>query len=108
MSGGLIVGTQHRVGWLHRVLTVRPLIEAGRLSYGMYVYHLILYRAIVAIKRHYTASAGRPPSNIVETFLYFAFAVFLVTGIAELSFRFIETPFLRLKRFFPSPAAPVS
>jgi len=107
MSGGLIVATQHRIGWLHRILTVRPLILAGRISYGMYVYHLFLYRLIESLRRH-TTSAGQPCSSVLVALLYIAFAILIVAGIAELSFLFIETPFLRLKRFFPSPAAPVS
>jgi peptidoglycan/LPS O-acetylase OafA/YrhL len=108
MSGGLIVATQHRVGWLHRVLTIRPLVVAGRLSYGMYVYHLLVYAILALLRRAFIAPTGQPASNIVGAVLYIALAILVVTGVAELSFRFIETPFLRLKRFFPSPAAPVA
>jgi peptidoglycan/LPS O-acetylase OafA/YrhL len=105
MSGGLIVATQHRVAWLHRVLTIRPLLIAGRLSYGMYVYHLAIFQLIVSFRHHLP---GIQEHNTVPwALLYIALAILIVTGVAELSFRFIETPFLRLKRFFPSPAAPV-
>jgi peptidoglycan/LPS O-acetylase OafA/YrhL len=105
MSGGLIVATQHRVEWLHRVLTIRPLLMAGRLSYGMYVYHLVVYRLIVSFRHHLPGI--REHNTVPWALLYIALAILSVTGVAELSFRFIETPFLRLKRFFPSPAAPV-
>jgi peptidoglycan/LPS O-acetylase OafA/YrhL len=108
MSAGLIAATQHHVGWLHRVLTIRPLVVAGRLSYGMYVYHLLVYAILALLRRTFIAPAGEPASNIVGAVSYIALAILLVTGVAELSFRFIETPFLRFKRFFPSPAAPVS
>jgi peptidoglycan/LPS O-acetylase OafA/YrhL len=108
MSGGLIAATQHPVSWLHRVLTVRPLLVAGRLSYGMYIYHLLIYRILVHLRHHLFAPSTGPTSNVLEAMLYLALAVLVVTGLAELSFRFIETPFLRLKRFFPSPAARVS
>jgi peptidoglycan/LPS O-acetylase OafA/YrhL len=108
MSGGLIAATQHHVGWLHRVLTIRPLVVAGRLSYGMYVYHLLVYAILSLLRRAFIAPEGEPAFNIVGAVSYIALAILLVTGVAELSFRFIETPFLRFKRFFPSPAAPIS
>jgi peptidoglycan/LPS O-acetylase OafA/YrhL len=105
MSGGLIAATQHHVAWLRRILTIRPLLVAGRLSYGMYVYHLLVYAIFGWLRSHFT---DRPASNIVVAILYIALAILLVTGVAELSYRFIEAPFLRLKRFFPAPPAPVS
>jgi peptidoglycan/LPS O-acetylase OafA/YrhL len=105
MSGGLIVATQHRVEWLHRFLTMRPLLVAGRLSYGMYVYHLAIYVLIAACRRN-LLHTGLPASSILSV-IWIAVAILLVTGVAQLSFQYIEAPFLRLKRFFPSPAAPV-
>ena len=108
MSGGLIVASQHRIEWLHRVLTARPLVHAGRLSYGMYVYHLMVYELITLARWRLGIGEAGPHSSLVRAIVYIAMSVLLVAGVAELSFRFIETPFLRLKRFFPSPAALVS
>jgi peptidoglycan/LPS O-acetylase OafA/YrhL len=67
-----------------------------------------VYAILALLRRAFIAPTGQPASNIVGAVLYIALAILVVTGVAELSFRFIETPFLRLKRFFPSPAAPVS
>ncbi|HEV2646174.1 MAG TPA: acyltransferase [Acidobacteriaceae bacterium] len=106
MSGGLIAASQHRIGWLHRILTVRPLVIAGRLSYGMYIYHLTIYQLIVSFRRRFIIPQGLANTNILVCLAWIAFAILVVTGVAELSFRFVEAPFLRLKRFFPSPAAP--
>jgi peptidoglycan/LPS O-acetylase OafA/YrhL len=105
MSGGLIAATQHRIAWLHRMLTIRPLLVAGRLSYGMYVYHLSIYAFVVWFRRSFIDPDLH--RSMVASAVYISVAILLVTGVAELSFRFIETPFLRLKRYFPSPAAPV-
>jgi peptidoglycan/LPS O-acetylase OafA/YrhL len=106
MSGGLIVATQHRIKWLDRILTIRPLLVLGRLSYGMYVYHLSVYLFIASVRQRYLGAER--PSTIFGAVITIGLAILLVTGVAELSFRFIETPFLRLKRYFPSPSAPVT
>jgi peptidoglycan/LPS O-acetylase OafA/YrhL len=78
---------------LARALDLGPLRGAGRISYGLYVWHLPIFAAFGWI-------AGLPLSFVV----------------AVLSFRFIETPFLRLKdrrrrervpaRVAMAPAAP--
>ncbi|HEY4379468.1 MAG TPA: acyltransferase [Acidobacteriaceae bacterium] len=104
MSGGLIAATQHRVKWLHRVLTIRPLLVLGRLSYGMYVYHLTIYMLIISFQ---PLSKYKASTSIISPLIWIACSILLVTGVAELSFQCVETPFLKLKRFFPSPAAPV-
>jgi peptidoglycan/LPS O-acetylase OafA/YrhL len=105
MSGGLIVATQHRVEWLHRFLTIRPLLVAGRLSYGMYVYHLSIYLSLSSLRHRFHHS--ELPARSFMSPIWIALAILLIMGLAELSFRYFETPFLRLKRFFPSPTAPV-
>jgi len=66
----------------------------GMISYGIYLYHMpvpFVYRSIAA---KYFPSFHMAP----WTFMVFCFA--LTIGIAALSYRYIETPFLRLKRYF--------
>lgn len=105
MSAGLIAAIESRPPLLMRILSFRPLLLAGRYSYGMYVYHLLFYFALQKIWTHVVAP--RIGYHLVTSLAYIGFTIALVTAAAALSFRFIETPFLRLKRFFPSPAAPV-
>jgi peptidoglycan/LPS O-acetylase OafA/YrhL len=102
MSAGLVVATQYPIRALHRILSLWPLQLAGRLSYGMYVYHLFIFKVFMHVFRY------APRTNPLVALLDVSMCLITVVAVAELSFRFIETPFLRLKRFFPSPPAPVS
>jgi peptidoglycan/LPS O-acetylase OafA/YrhL len=66
----------------------RWMIELGKISYGLYVYHLpVLY--FLAREVHWV-------SPIIRRVL----ALFLTCGFAWLSYRYYETPFLRLKERF--------
>lgn len=101
MSVGLVAASQHPVGWLQHALTRRPLILAGRYSYGMYVYHLVIYLGFAWLARRISPATGGE-FNVFLAVAYMATAILSVTGIAALSFHFFEQPFLRLKRFFPA------
>jgi peptidoglycan/LPS O-acetylase OafA/YrhL len=73
---------------LARVLRWRPLSGLGVISYGFYFYHPIparLSRRLVQL---------HPGLSIVAPVLWFL----ATAGIAWLSFRYYETPFLRLKK----------
>ena len=78
-----------RPGWLGRGLAFKPLAHLGRVSYGFYVFHLLFYdcdRIVVdAIK-------PRVPAWPVHVTI-FAW----VWLLSWASFRWYETPFLRLK-----------
>jgi len=107
MAGGLVAASQHPVARLQKILTLRPLLLAGRYSYGMYVYHLVIYLGFEALARRIS-----PATNGEFTFFpalgYMAIAVLATTAFAAFSFHFFEKKFLEMKRFFPSPAAPVA
>lgn len=73
----------------------------GRISYGMYIFHITMFWIIYQIFKNELASF----SNIIglaewknEVGFVIAFVATLV--IALLSYRFLEKPFLRLKRRF--------
>ncbi|WP_022882116.1 acyltransferase family protein [Gryllotalpicola ginsengisoli] len=76
------------------VLSWAPLVWAGRRSYGIYLYHL----PVMAVLQ----SAVLPHFPVRH--LIFSAVVYGVTiAVAALSYRFLESPFLRLKtRFSPS------
>jgi len=106
ISGGLVAASHYRPRILHSVLTLRPLLVAGRFSYGMYVYHLLIF---FWLGRHQPRLYGifHQHRTILPAILYYLFALGLTTSVAAMSFYWLETPFLKLKRHFPSPAAPV-
>ncbi len=72
-----------------RFLSLRPLVWVGRRAYGIYLFHPL----VIAVVLHRTSLTRLP----------FEITVFGVTLILSgLSFRFFETPFLRLKERFSS------
>lgn len=108
MSAGLVVATQHRLALVNRFLTLSPLRMAGRLSYGMYIYHVLVYNLVISFLHKEIFPRFGATSSPVRAVVVIGCSILAVTAIAALSFRFFETPILRLKRFFPSPALPVS
>lgn len=72
----------------YRLLSVRPLVAIGLISYSAYLWHQPLFAfARIAMKN--------PPNAAMMVFLVFA-----TFGIAALSWRYIETPFRR-REFIP-------
>jgi peptidoglycan/LPS O-acetylase OafA/YrhL len=106
ISGGLVAASHYRPRVLHSILTLRPLLVAGRLSYGMYVYHLLIFFWLGRHQPHFYRLL-HVHRTILPAIVDYLFAVGLTTAVAAISFQWLETPFLKLKRHFPSPAAPV-
>ena len=77
------------------VLTFAPIRRIGQISYGLYLYHLI---GLDLVNRFMPTALTANPYFVFVS--YFAVAV----AIAEVSFRYYETPFLRL-RYRPAPKA---
>jgi peptidoglycan/LPS O-acetylase OafA/YrhL len=83
---------------LSRFLQRRPLVALGRISYGMYLFHALP-------ELHFQAEGQRFINDHVGFLLPVVAFVYTLT-CAKLSFRFIESPFLRLKdRLAPRPGA---
>jgi peptidoglycan/LPS O-acetylase OafA/YrhL len=83
----------------HRFLSWRPLRELGRVSYGMYVIHWpLLSLAIPFLKtiQDWTSPARALAFGIGAT----STGVLVTYGLAALSYRFVEMPFLRSKTRF--------
>jgi peptidoglycan/LPS O-acetylase OafA/YrhL len=72
-------------------LIPKPLRYLGQISYGLYVFHYAIADAITAIAKRWPQSGLRssPFSGILD--------LVLTIGVATLSYRFFERPFLRLK-----------
>ena len=83
-------------GWAVRLLEWRPLRHLGKISYGMYVYHLAIVW-LMAVVFDLTITEPFPP--------IFAFVTFaLVWIVSALSFHLMEKPIMDLKdRFFDVP-----
>jgi peptidoglycan/LPS O-acetylase OafA/YrhL len=98
MGTSLVVHVVFRAGtapWL-RWITARPLVYLGKISYGLYVYHLLAISKGHRIIGHLFPSAPPAGQNLMEWCLAFAFTV----GLAAVSYSLLERPFLRLKKRF--------
>ncbi len=84
---------------LARVLNLAPLRYLGRISYGFYVFHDMFHAEIIFGIRRLVGWEDFRHDRLVYGVLGFLLTVVLAT----LSYRFYETPFLRLKsRFAPA------
>jgi peptidoglycan/LPS O-acetylase OafA/YrhL len=89
LSGGvLIVGAVRDSGLLRRSLSLPPLVFVGRISYGLYLWHLpamvLVWQLLPEVPRAIAAFGG----------------IALGLSIAVLSYYVLERPLLRLKRRF--------
>jgi len=122
-AAGLVLYALHsnpRFTVLHNPVTM----HLGKISYGLYLYHNVLvfhYREISALvglnpAAHIdydpaTNMLSDPAVPLLPKLLGVAVCLTLVIGVAELSYRIIERPALRLKnrfrsRPFPQPGSP--
>jgi peptidoglycan/LPS O-acetylase OafA/YrhL len=70
----------------------RWMIWLGRVSFGLYVYHQLAINSVPVL---FSRTRG-----YVHFLLCFVSAAALTVVLAALSYRFLETPFLRLKERF--------
>jgi peptidoglycan/LPS O-acetylase OafA/YrhL len=95
--GAVLVGavTERLPVILERLLSCEGAVLIGRRSYGLYLWHYIVLGAASAL---YPAEILGPRRIVAAVIIG---ALFIMTFIvAELSYRFIELPALRLKRRF--------
>ena len=76
---------------LHVPKACSPVLYLGRISFGLYIFH----RPCMELARHLLSSLG--PVSLLP---HLVLALSLTIVAAALSYRFIETPFLRLKERF--------
>ena len=85
------------------LLRVRPfswLVYLGRISYGLYVFHL--FALALVIQSSFTSVLGVPLGYGLRVL----FAFMLTVGLAAVSYRFLEQPFLKLKKRFRYGSSP--
>jgi peptidoglycan/LPS O-acetylase OafA/YrhL len=80
---------------VQRVMQMRWLRRVGVISYGLYVYHVLFSNAYAEVASRLTAMVhgGRNAGLGIR----FVVAAVLTYALAELSYRYMEKPFLRLK-----------
>lgn len=88
-GAGLILLAIDPASRLSRLLQIAPLAGLGRISYGLYFYHVILIEPVLRIVRYLDGHHLHILPEVLD--------LLLTLAISWLSFRFIESPFLRLK-----------
>jgi peptidoglycan/LPS O-acetylase OafA/YrhL len=86
-----------RIPWFARLLAWRPLVSLGQVSYGFYMFHLLFYDC-----DRIPVDATRSPA--IHALIHCA-AFGFIWALSWLSFRYFETPLLRLKARWKAPAA---
>jgi len=91
----LLVATaaQNRKGMLGTLLSMKPIVGLGRISYGLYLYHL----PIIALG---VGRVGWIPFADTTLGRLFIFSVMSI-AVATASWIWLEKPILDLKRHFP-------
>ena len=82
-------------GWFQKVLENKIIIHLGKISYGLYLYHLFMQDLYI-----YLVENGILPefNSHLRFWIYFAMCLFF----AELTWYLIEKPIGALKRYFPN------
>jgi len=97
-AGMLIILSLNPSGLSYRLFTVAPLRRLGQVSYGFYIFHdlpHIAYALLVARMIGGHSIDARKPVALI--------AFFATLALSFLSFRYFESPFLRLKqRYAPT------
>ena len=92
--------------WVARGLGLRPLPTLGRLSFALYLFHApirgVIRDTVYGVDRF--ATVGR--SQLPGQFIFYAVSIAASVAAAAVSWRVLERPALRLKRFFPMPSEP--
>jgi peptidoglycan/LPS O-acetylase OafA/YrhL len=99
MFGSLVYrafNSADQAGWMERALRHPFLASFGKLSYGIYVYHV----PILVISLHFVGTALGIGKNVASSILYSLAFVAFVFSLAGISYHLLERPFLSLKRYF--------
>jgi peptidoglycan/LPS O-acetylase OafA/YrhL len=95
----LLVGTSR---W-KRLVTSEILLFFGRISYGLYLYHLLVFTAYDRFVARFASQVVANLSSWQNLWLRFTIVGLIAVVISYLSRRYFEEPFLRLKdRFTPA------
>ena len=82
-------------GPLGVILNWKPLMYIGKISYGIYLYHLFIWWGLYRV-----LELTQPESSLANAFLLITTTIFF----ASLSWHFFENPINGLKKHFPYPS----
>ncbi|MEA2002239.1 MAG: acyltransferase [Actinomycetota bacterium] len=85
------------VGIVPRFLTWRPLMQVGRISYGIYLYHALVFFVVRRSSDGILEGLGLSADSIAAELVLITMMLTLSYGVAALSWRLIEQPLLGLK-----------
>ncbi len=86
-----------------RPLRSSPLVALGKVSYGIYLFHLVLFTAVLPVA--YKTVLALTRWQIAERFFWWAFGVAGSWLLAWFLYRAVEAPCLRLKERFRTPTS---
>lgn len=98
LFGALVGASQFSVPILTPALQSAWLRKFGKYSYGLYVYHIPLYQLTSYLLSRFLG--WQPPLANRYALIELVLLIGLTYAVAYLSFRFIESPLLRLKKHF--------
>lgn len=81
-------------------LLPKSLIYLGKISYGLYVFHLFFLEVVYLLLRHFMPHFSFGHSGLFLFIVNFVCAILLTIAVAVLSYRYFETPFLVLRKRF--------
>jgi peptidoglycan/LPS O-acetylase OafA/YrhL len=85
LLAGIVLGVSRSV-WVARILEAVPMRRLGVISYGFYLFHLPIMKAILKVGQFSEVSFERHP------FAFALVSLFATVLLSELSFRHLETP----------------
>lgn len=87
---------------MSRRLVPRQLIYLGKISYGLYVFHMVALDCMWKLGLYRTSTLGAlgAVSAVTRLFLIQTTALALTIALAIASYKFLERPFLRIKQRF--------
>jgi len=94
---GILLHSLDDTSLLSRAMRFKPLAALGTISYGFYLLHMLPESGLSVLSQHNPKLLPWAPG------IAFIFTV----ATAALSFRYLETPFLRLKRILAPQETPV-
>ena len=77
-------------------LMPQTLIYLGKISYGLYVFHL----SCLVLVTSFVDELGLGMRKSIHAFIIQSLALLLCIGVAAISYRYFEKPFLKLKKHF--------
>jgi peptidoglycan/LPS O-acetylase OafA/YrhL len=85
--------------WLQSAFSSGVLAACGKVSYGMYIFHWLFVAFLAPVQEHW-GSQQSPTVAALGGFAVVVIGIIVTYGLAVLSFRFVEAPFLKLKDRF--------